>query len=464
MPSTFPSSASATARSMARPANRPASAALPPRTQCPVLSSGSTPVPCGPTKTSVAASRTCGCAAAFSTISGPIPRASPSVTARTGLSACSVTRWLWSFVRSVQSHGDVRLLAKRVDIAAHATALGQSSTHGGLRLGERHFTGLVDREQLSNDELRNVRTQARAWNLEDRDVVDLFVGERILIAERQAVAHPWRQQARLFATGVVVILLRQRVERRAVLQQHTHAVGERVRACDVRRIHLGHDQDMVGLDLTDLNAVDADDVVARGGRDHRARLTGLQPLHERPAEEIALELRPRLTTTQPAKIAARVLRLNVHRLALRDALEVAAGTNLGEQRLSLHASDFLVRRGGGRRDDDLVPGDRRRLWAEERFRTLELRGDLLVGDVDWNDLAVLLKLPKDALVQVLTAELLHQVLAIVLGRTERRLGQLIPELRFVREVRADLADLAVDVTGDVGVRHFDLQVARFLKQ
>ena len=43
------------------------------------------PAPEGPTKTRSAASRTSRDAAAFSTISGPIPRASPSVTASSGL-------------------------------------------------------------------------------------------------------------------------------------------------------------------------------------------------------------------------------------------------------------------------------------------------------------------------------------------------------------------------------------------
>ena len=47
-----------------------------------------------------------------------------------------------------------------------------------------------------------------------------------------------------------------------------------------------------------------------------------------------------------------------------------------------------------------------------------LCGDLLVRDVYRHDLSILLQLAQDPLVGITAAELLHQILAILLGRTE----------------------------------------------
>ena len=67
---------------------------------------------------------------------------------------------------------------------------------------------------------------------------------------------------------------------------------------------------------------------------------------------------------------------------------------------------------------------------------LELGRDLGVGDVHRNDLAVLVKLAERPVARGLAAELLEKILAIFLGRTQRRACELSAELRLARKFRA----------------------------
>ena len=72
----------ATARAIASPESRPASASVESGPQSPMDSSTGVPVPAGPTTTGSQAARTRASAKALRTISGPMPRGSPNVTAR----------------------------------------------------------------------------------------------------------------------------------------------------------------------------------------------------------------------------------------------------------------------------------------------------------------------------------------------------------------------------------------------
>src|SRR5690349_14223626 len=86
MPSHWPAFAISTARSIARPAIVPASATLAPARHEPTTSSAWQLVPVGPTAMKDASPAIAGSASAAATISGPMPRGSPRVIARRGLS------------------------------------------------------------------------------------------------------------------------------------------------------------------------------------------------------------------------------------------------------------------------------------------------------------------------------------------------------------------------------------------
>src|SRR5450759_4740747 len=134
IPSTSPCMAICTALSMALPASAPPRAASPPGLHSPTDTSAWAAVPDGPTTTKVAAARTAGSASAALTISGPIPRTSPSVTASRGSVASAEPRALMGSVgrragaiedarrqvRALQRHHrDVYRLPLRIDVPAH---------------------------------------------------------------------------------------------------------------------------------------------------------------------------------------------------------------------------------------------------------------------------------------------------------------------------------------------------------
>src|SRR5262249_7725568 len=94
---------------------------------------------------------------------------------------------------------------------------------------------------------------------------------------------------------------------------------------------------------------------------------------------------------------------------------------------------------------------------------VELGGDFGVGDVDRDDLAILLELGQNAVTRGLAPVLIHQVAPEVIGRAERGLLQLRAELLFVvLEHRARFSQLAIDLRRDVGVRDRDLEILRLL--
>jgi hypothetical protein len=121
-----------------------------------------------------------------------------------------------------------------------------------------------------------------------------------------------------------VVLLGERIERCTAPPRSGHAVGQLSTARDVGGIDLGANEDVTRLDLTRLNPIDADDVEAIAGLDDGADLAG------RKTENPPLECRDHLTAARPTEIAANVL-ARVHRLTLRDRLEVPTTFDLGEE-------------------------------------------------------------------------------------------------------------------------------------
>src|SRR4029078_11712532 len=117
--------------------------------------------------------------------------------------------------RLVELHLDEGLLLQMIDVATHPAALRELAAHGFTHLRERALATLVDRDELRDDELRNVGALRGSRDLERHDVARLLVAETSLIRLRQAVSRPRGQQARLFFARVIVVLLGERIERRA---------------------------------------------------------------------------------------------------------------------------------------------------------------------------------------------------------------------------------------------------------
>src|ERR1044071_4540556 len=115
------------------------------------------------------------------------------------------------------------------------------------------------------------------------------------------------------------------------------------------------------LHLARLHAIDAHDVKTVRRLEHRRELSRRDRGLERRAEQPTLELRKVWSATNPAEISAGLAGLRVHRFALGELLEIRSALQLREQRFRLDACRFLRRGGGLRRDDDLLPGQRRGL-------------------------------------------------------------------------------------------------------
>src|SRR5262245_32003440 len=348
MPSTCPSSASATARSTARPAKRPAFTADRSSLHEPVASSTSISAPVGPTTTRSAAERTSRAAAAFLTTSGPIPRTSPSVTARRGrpllTALCWVVRpWLWRFRGRglIEHHRHEGLFSQSIDVATDASALRQRAAYRLAHLGQCALTTFVRREELRHDELGDVGPFRRSSNLERDDVTRLFLSEAALVGGGQAVAPIRRENARFFATSVVVKLLRQRVERRSLTPHASDAVGQLARPLDVGGVDLRSDENVACFHFASLNAIDTNDVEAVRRLEHGAQLPRGKCGYISRAEQPPLELGELRAATHPSEIAAGLLRLQVHRFAFSDLLEIGAAFDLRENRLGPHARDFF---------------------------------------------------------------------------------------------------------------------------
>src|SRR5690348_13033454 len=138
IPAATPCCASCTARTIASPLNRPASAlaSVASRSfQSPTSTSTGTPALHGPTMTRSHASRTRGSASAATTISGPMPRGSPRLTASRG--RVDDPRDTGASVTSSESQRDVGLLAQLVQDLARLLLGGELRADVVPHLGER---------------------------------------------------------------------------------------------------------------------------------------------------------------------------------------------------------------------------------------------------------------------------------------------------------------------------------------
>src|SRR5215218_1360446 len=456
--------ASSIARSTDRPARRPARASsrLAPS---PTVSSTSMPCTVGPTTSSCAAARTRASAAAARTISGPMPRTSPSVTASRGRSVTTrrgSARRRGGERRQVDrlaADRDVALLAEGVEVAPHTARLGEAGADLLLDLGKSHVAALLDRVDLSDDDLdRNVGV---AWDVEHDDLLRLLSLERLLVLLRQPGAREGREQRGLLSTPVVVVLLRKRVERCAGAPSGGYAVALQARSGDVGGVDLGRDEDVARLDLAGIDAIDADDVVAERGLDDGAERSRDERVV---AEQVPVELGHHLSTTSPAEITAVHARSRVGGLALGDRLEVGASLDLGEQRLGVHSRTVL--RLGGRTwgDDDLSPGDARLTLGEIVLALLERLLHLGVGDVQRHELPVLAQLARRPREQLVAADSISDEAPILLGRAIAGFRELRLEFGVAAEPAADRLELLVHGAVDVGVRNLGLELLRLLEQ
>ena len=144
--------------------------------------------------------------------------------------------------------------------------------------------------------------------------------------DRKTVAHERGENARLFLAR----RSRDTSSRASRTARPPSTAPRRCRrACCVRAMSaesiFGTIRICCAFDLADLHAIDANDVKAVRRLEHRARLARARAAPERSAEQPALELRHLVAATHPAEITAGVLRLQVHRLALGEPLEIGAG-------------------------------------------------------------------------------------------------------------------------------------------
>src|SRR4051794_34197135 len=163
----------------------------------------STPsMPAGPMTCRSAAARTRTSARAAATISGPMPRGSPTetasrgrgtltlATARAGESLLLGGRLLGRERQRVLANGDVRPLPQGVHQALDAALLGEARPEALLPLGQRQLPALFHRRELGDDELARHRGIAR--NLEHHEILGLLVGERRLVGRGQLCARERR--------------------------------------------------------------------------------------------------------------------------------------------------------------------------------------------------------------------------------------------------------------------------------
>src|SRR5262249_15054382 len=136
------------ARSIASPLNRPASAIELPSVHRPTESSTRTPHPSGPTTTKLHRCLRSGRPIDLRTISGPIPRGSPNVSASVGNRSTSV-------VRALEPDGDVRRLPQLVDQPPHRTLLRELIADRRPEIIEREVAAFAGLNDLRDDELRH---------------------------------------------------------------------------------------------------------------------------------------------------------------------------------------------------------------------------------------------------------------------------------------------------------------------
>src|SRR5206468_2748103 len=100
---------------------------------------------------------------------------------------------------------------------------------------------------------------------------------------------------------------------------------------------------------------------------------------------------------EPSEVAPELLRAGVHRLALRNLLEVAALGDLDEERFGLRARRRVGGGRGLRRDDDLLEADARLALRERGLALLVRLGHLGLAHWRRGELPVLLQLAEDLL-------------------------------------------------------------------
>src|SRR5690348_5985923 len=246
--STSPASASLTASSTARPAIRPASAASErptPRSLLPIkVRSASS----GPRRT------------ALSITSGPMPRGSPSVTAKRGRRMRLV------------SDVDVRHATEQVEIMLDRELLAEGVLDAVLHLVKRELTLGQALGQLEHDEARpggplaDLEHGLQARHGVVPDDLDI-VGRQLRHGER----------VRQFRLVRVRVAARQRIELGAVRQRVVHGVGLALRDRDLRGRDVRLDEDMAGENLRRLRPLHLDDVEPEFGPDHVRDDAGLEP-------------------------------------------------------------------------------------------------------------------------------------------------------------------------------------------
>src|SRR5207244_940154 len=190
MPSTTPFCAISTARSIAAPASVPANAGSALSLHAPTDSSTGTAVPLGPTSSSLASRSARPSRTILATISGPIPRGSPSVTARRGAALTSPGLGRRSAGRRVETNRHVRLLAQRLEESFDRALLDELRADALAKIAELVLAALLGRDQLGHHELG---VAGDAGDRKHHNVARLFVRECLLIARRHGVARHRRQ-------------------------------------------------------------------------------------------------------------------------------------------------------------------------------------------------------------------------------------------------------------------------------
>src|SRR5207248_1464697 len=177
--------------------------------------------------------------------------------------------------------------------------------------------------------------------------------ERFLIAAGHRITCHWREDARLFAAGVVVMPSSERVEGHTRQPLLGDAVRLQARTRDVARIDRRPDEDVSRPHLRRLHAIDPNDVKAVYRLDDRTQLPRSQTEHP------TLELGDHRAAAVPSEVAALLARDRVHGLPLGDALEFRATLDLREERLGFGARHIPLTVGRLRSHHDLTERDRR---------------------------------------------------------------------------------------------------------
>src|SRR5688572_11186213 len=291
-----------------------------------------TAVPVGPTTVNWTAERHAGSARTAATISGPMPRGSPNVTAnRTGaIAAASQARGTTLAPRAammvLDAHRHVQVPPHLVDHAAHPALLGQLLANLIPEVGEGVRAAIVGLYDLRDDVfLGGAGRVVDGKGRHERARPLPF--ERSLVRFRKLFTLERLQTAGLLLRVTIVIPDHKRVEAHPGLPLRRRTVGAQLRRGDVGRVDARTNQNVSRFHFARLDAIHAYDVISERGLDHGTRL----PRRER--EHPALERWDHRAATVPAEITTELLGRRVHRFALGDLLEVTALSNLDQEGL-----------------------------------------------------------------------------------------------------------------------------------